>query len=57
MKIKRVLRLLALGFMIALACVLPVPLHLTKKDNLPKNIIERVEQAEEQEDDEEKALF
>ena len=57
MKIKRVLRLFALVLMIGLACVLPVPMTLYRKDSLPKNLIERVELEEEKEDDEEQALF
>jgi len=44
-------------FMIGLACILPVPISLYKKDDLPKNLIEKVEQAEEKEDDEAEALF
>jgi len=43
--------------MIALACVLPVPLTFVKKDNLPKFLIEKVELEEEKEDDEEVAMF
>jgi hypothetical protein len=57
MKLKRVIRLIVLMLMISLACILPVPLPLYKKDDLPKNLIERVEKDEEKEDDEEKAIF
>ncbi|MBT8303613.1 MAG: hypothetical protein KJP09_04015 [Bacteroidia bacterium] len=57
MKIKRVIRRVALILMIALACVLPVPLTFAKKDDLPKFLIEKVELEEEREDDEEIALF
>ncbi len=57
MKIKRIIRLFALALMIALACVLPVPMTLYKKDDLPKNLIERVEQDKDKEDEEEQALF
>ncbi len=57
MNIKRVLRLLALALMIGLACILPVPMTLYRKDELPKNLIEKVELEEEKEDEEEKALF
>ena len=57
MKIKRILRLFALALMISLACVLPVSMTLYRKDELPKNLIEKVELEEEKEDDEEQALF
>ncbi len=57
MKIKRILRLFALVLMIGLACVLPVPMTFYRKDELPKNLIEKVELEDEKEDDEEKALF
>jgi len=57
MRIKRVIRRVALILMIALACVLPVPLTFVKKDNLPKFLIEKVELEEEKEDDEEVAMF
>ena len=43
MKIKKTLRFIALIFMICLVCVLPFPLKLAYKDNLPKNLIENVE--------------
>lgn len=57
MKIKRMLRLLALALMIGLACVLPVPMTVYRKDELPKNLIEKVELEEEKEDDEEQAMY
>ena len=51
------MRLFALALMIALACILPVPMALYKKDDLPENLIERVEQDEDKEDEEERALY
>lgn len=57
MKIKRMLRLFALMLMIGLACILPVPMTLYRKDELPKNLIEKVELEEEKEDDEEQAFY
>ena len=57
MKIKKVLRIFALALMIGLACVLPVPITFYRKDELPKNLIEKVELEEEKEDDEEQDFF
>jgi len=59
MKIKKTLRLMALVFMIFLACIVPFPLKLTRKDNLPKDLIEYVElkKENEEDDDELKAIF
>ncbi|WP_323789422.1 hypothetical protein [Psychroserpens sp.] len=58
MKIKKALRLMALVFMIFLACIVPFPMKLTRKDNLPKDLIEYVELKENEEDDDElKAIF
>jgi len=51
------MRLFALALMIGLACILPVPMTLYKKDDLPKNLIERVEQDEDKEDEEERAIY
>ena len=50
MKIKKTIRLIALIFMICLACLVPFPLKLSSKDNLPKNLIENVEKKENEED-------
>ena len=47
--IKRILRLLALLFMIALATVLPVPITFYRKDNMPKFKIEQFEKKKEDE--------
>ena len=43
MNIKRILRLIALALLIALACVLPVPLNFYRKDNPPKFKIEQLD--------------
>ncbi len=51
MKIKRTLRLIALIFIIALACAIPVPMTFKQKDNLPKDLIEQVEKKEDDEDE------
>lgn len=51
MKIKRLLRLLALLLMIAMASILPVPITFFNKDKLPKFVIEQID---EKEDDAEK---
>jgi len=51
------MRLFALALMIALACVLPVPMSIYKKDDLPKNLIERIEQDEDKEDEKERAIY
>ena len=40
---KRILRLLALMLMIALASVLPVPISFFRKDDLPKNLTEQID--------------
>jgi len=37
--------------MIFLACLVPFPLKLSSKDNLPKNLIENVEIKDEEEDE------
>ncbi len=46
MKIKRLLRLLALALMIAMASVLPVPILFYNKDKLPKYLIEQIDKKE-----------
>ncbi len=51
MKLKRGLRLIGLILMIALACVLPVPMTNYKRDNLPKDLIEYVEEKEDEDDE------
>lgn len=47
MKLKRILRLLALALFIGLACILPIPLSITRKDDTPKYFIEQIDQNEE----------
>ena len=47
MKIKRLLRLLALVIMIAMASILPVPITFFNKDKLPKFVIEQIDEKEE----------
>lgn len=47
---KRFLRLLLLALFIALASVSPVPILFYSKDNLPKNLIEKAENTEDEED-------
>ena len=57
-KIKRFLRLFLLLLMIGMAAILPVPILFYGKDNLPENLIEQVENAEdEDEEDAMKELF
>jgi len=58
MKHKKIIRVLALTIMIALASILPVPLSFYAKDNFPKHLIEMVDKKnEEDEEKESKALF
>jgi len=58
MKLKQIIRLLAIAFMIALASVLPLSMTFYAKDQLPKHLIERVDKKkEEDEEDEIKVLF
>jgi len=55
---KRFSRLLLLALMIGMAAILPVPILLNGKDNLPKTLIEKVENVEdEDEEDDVKELF
>ena len=55
---KRFLRLFLLLLMIGMASILPVPILFYGKDNLPKNLIEHVENTEDDdEDDDIKELF
>jgi len=52
------LRRFALVFFIALACILPVPIIFHRKDDLPKHLIEQLEeQKEDTEQDTIKELF
>lgn len=56
MKTKKLLRLLALILMIALASFLPMPITVYRKDDKPKFNIEQIDKKED-EDDDIKALF
>jgi len=47
---KRFLRLSALALMIALASVLPVPITFYRKDDLPKFLIEQLDQKEDEDE-------
>ena len=51
MKIKKMLRLMALVLLICLASIVPFPIQLTKRHNLPKNLIEQVEIKEDTENE------
>ena len=58
MKIKRILRLLALILVIAMASVLPVPITFFNKDKQPKYLIEQIDTTEDDsEKDDIKELF
>lgn len=58
MKIKRILRLLALILVIAMASILPVPIFFHNKDKLPKYPIEQIDEKEEDsEKDDIKEIF
>ncbi|PWH83366.1 hypothetical protein DIS18_02090 [Algibacter marinivivus] len=46
---KRILRLIALVFMIGLATILPVPITFYRKDNMPKFKIEQIDKKQEDE--------
>lgn len=46
MKIKRILRLLALILVIAMASIIPVPILFHNKDKLPKYPIEQIDKKE-----------
>lgn len=45
------LRLMALVLLICLASIVPFPIQLTKRHNLPKNLIEQVEIKEDTENE------
>ncbi len=58
MKTKRILRLIAFAFFISLACILPVPISFSRKDDAPKYLIEQIDSTEKEDEDESvKALF
>lgn len=49
--------MIALILMIGLACILPVPITFTRKDNLPKYLIEQLDSKNDKEEDDIKELF
>lgn len=58
MKTKRLLRLLALMLIVALASVIPVPMTFNRKDETPKYTVEQVDKKDDDiEKGEEKMLF
>ena len=58
MNFKKTLRLLAWLMLLVIACIVPVPITFTKKDNLPKYLIEQLDtKKEEDNEDEIKQLF
>ena len=58
MKIKRILRLIALVLMMAMASVLSVPISIFTKDNQTKYLIEQIDTKEDnEEDDDIKEIF
>ncbi|MDT0559312.1 hypothetical protein RM697_11665 [Ichthyenterobacterium sp. W332] len=57
MNFKKAMRLAALILLIALACVLPVPITTYRKDNLPKHLIENVDIKEEDDKENDLELF
>jgi len=46
MKLKRLLRLIGLVLFISLACVLPIPMTFSRKNDVPKYAIERIDPKE-----------
>ena len=48
---------MGLILIIALACALPVPIVMHKKDNLPKHTIEQIDKKEDEEKEDMKELF
>jgi len=58
MKIKRILRLIIFALMIGLACILPVPMTFSRKDDVPKYLIEQMDTKDDKEEDDDlKELF
>lgn len=51
-KLKRILRLIILIIVICIALVIPVPMIFYAKDNLPKDLIELVEEQDDEENNE-----
>ncbi len=58
MNFKKTLRLLAWLMLLVIACIVPVPITFTKKDKLPKYLIEQIDTKDEDENqDDIKELF
>jgi len=58
MTLKRFLRLLAMAVLIAMASIIPVSITFSKKDNLPKCLIEHLDTKENDDDEDDiKELF
>lgn len=58
MKLKKMLRTLAWAILLVMACMIPIPFTFTKKDNLPKYLIEQLDTKENDDDkDDIKELF
>lgn len=57
MNLKKGLRLIGIVLLIALACALPVPMIMYKKDNLPKHTVEQIDEKDDEENDDIKELF
>ena len=58
MKFKKVLRTTAWIILLVMACMIPLPITFTKKDNLPKYLIEQIDTKDnEEEEDDIKQLF
>lgn len=53
MQLKNTLKLLAYALIIALASVLPIPMTIYFKDNLPKHLIEMVDKKKEEDEKDE----
>ena len=46
MKLKRLIRLIGLVLFISLACILPIPMTFSRKDDVPKYLIEQIDPKE-----------
>lgn len=58
MTFKRLMRLVILALIIAFASILPMPITFYRKDHLPKDLIEHVENTEEEDNENDaKELF
>lgn len=57
MKIKQIIRLLALILFIAMASVLPVPILFYNKDKMPNYLLEQIDKKEYENEDDIKAIF